>query len=120
MTQTSLRKSSLEVIHPPVVSVNRFQRYRENASRGERKFGLASLLEMAPRLNNLLLPSTVLPMGAKRPRSSYQVNMSKVRQSSKKARNIVSGSQMKIKSYVDVLNERTLRLQGVTKQDDQT
>ena len=67
-------------------------------------------MSMVPRLNRLLLPSTVLPKGAKRPRSSYQLNMTKVKQTSKKARNIVSGSQMKIKSYVDVLNERTLMM----------
>ena len=119
-TQSSLRKGSLQVIEPPVVTVNRYQRYRENVSRGEKRAGFASLMEMAPRLNRLLLPSTVLPTGAKRPRSSYQLNMSKVRQSTKKARNIVSGSQMKIKSYVDVLNEKTQRMQGATKQDDQT
>jgi len=71
-------------------------------------------MSMGPIVNRLLLPSTVLPKGAKRPQSSYQMSMSKVR--SKKARsNIVSGSQMKIKSYVDVLNERTQMMKGLMK-----
>ena len=81
--------------------LNRFQRYRQMCTK-----------EAA---NGALLPATVLATGAKRPRSSYQTKIAKVRKSSKKVKDIVSGSQLHIKSYLDLLRERTEQLQTINK-----